>query len=176
VTIDGIAFTSRALAVNLAPVHRVFPYLATCGEELGAWADSLDDVVHQFWAEEIKLAALACAIEAMREALEREYRPGKTSAMNPGSLPDWPLGQQRPMFALLRHAGGVGVTLNDSCLMSPNKSVTGLRFANESDYENCMLCQRTDCPGRRAPYDATLWERRYELAASDTDPSITPMG
>ena len=164
VTIDGVTFASRALVVNLAAVHRVFPCLATCGVELGQWADGLDDVLHQFWAEEIKLAALACAVDAQRAALARDFSPGNTSAMNPGSLDDWPLGQQRPLFALLREADAVGVTLNESCLMTPNKSVSGLRFATESTYENCMLCPRADCPGRRALYDATLWDRHYRLA------------
>jgi hypothetical protein len=173
VMIDSVTFASRVLAVNVSPVHRVFPYLATCGAELGEWADSLGDILHQFWAEEIKLAALASAIEAMRAALERDFRPGDTSAMNPGSLSDWPLYQQRPMFALLRDAALVGVKLNDSCLMTPNKSVTGLRFSTESTYENCMLCPRADCPGRRAPYDATLWHRRYE---PDSPPEVDPLG
>ena len=34
VVIEGVAFKSRILRVNLDPVHRVFPYVATCGTEL----------------------------------------------------------------------------------------------------------------------------------------------
>jgi len=33
--IDGIKFTSRVLRANLDQVERVFPYIATCGQELG---------------------------------------------------------------------------------------------------------------------------------------------
>ncbi len=161
VTVDDISFTSRVLAVNLGEVHRVFPYMATCGPELGAWAHGLTDVVHQFWGEEIKIAALGCASQALAAALEARFDPGKTAAMNPGSLPDWPLHEQGPMFRLLAQTGSIGVTLNESYLMSPNKSVTGLRFATESNYANCQLCPRLDCPGRRAPYDAALWQERY---------------
>jgi len=36
----------------------------------------------------------------------------------------------------------------------PLKSGSGIWFPSESHYENCMLCPRTDCPNRRAPYDA----------------------
>lgn len=161
VVIDGVRFTSRLVAVNLRDVYRVFPYIATCGPELGEWAHRLTDILHQFWAEEIKVAALGCATRVVFEALEARFRPGRTGVMNPGSLPDWPLQEQRPMFDLLGAAERLGVTLNESCLMTPNKSVTGLRFPTEGRYENCQLCPREGCPGRRAPYDPTLWSARY---------------
>jgi len=161
VVIDGVRFSSRLVAVNLQNVYRVFPYLATCGPELGQWAHRLTDILHQFWAEEIKVAALACATRAFLAALEECFSPGCTAAMNPGSLADWPLQEQRPMFALLRWADRIGVTLSESCLMTPNKSVTGLRFSTEARYENCQLCPREGCPGRRAPYDPSLWAARY---------------
>jgi hypothetical protein len=166
VVVDGVTFTSRLVAVNLRDKHRVFPYLATCGAELGDWAHRLSDVLHQFWGEEIKSAALANATRALHRALEERFEPRRTAAMNPGSLPDWPLREQGPMFALLAQADRLGVTLNESFLMSPNKSVTGLRFATESRYENCQLCPRPACPGRRAPYDPHLWQRRYVQNAS----------
>jgi hypothetical protein len=164
-TIDGVPFTSHVLAVNLAQVHRVFAYIATCGAELGEWAHGLTDVLHQFWGEEIKIAALGCASQTLATALEAHFAPGKTATMNPGSLPDWPLREQGPMFRLLGQTDAIGVTLNESYLMSPNKSVTGLRFATELSYENCQLCPRSDCPGRRAPYDAALWQSRYAKEA-----------
>ncbi|MFC2035646.1 hypothetical protein ACFLUJ_05930 [Chloroflexota bacterium] len=34
VTIDGVKFTSCVLRLNLEPVERVFPHVATCGTEL----------------------------------------------------------------------------------------------------------------------------------------------
>lgn len=161
VVIDRVRFTSRLVAVNLQGVYRVFPYLATCGPELGEWAHRLTDILHQFWAEEIKVAALACASRAVLTAIEEHFRPGRTAVMNPGSLADWPIQEQRPMFALLGQAERIGVTLSESCLMTPNKSVTGLRFPMEQRYENCQLCPREGCPGRRAPYDPSLWQARY---------------
>lgn len=168
VVVDGVTFTSRLVAVNLRERYRVFPYLATCGVELGEWAHGLSDILHQFWAEEIKVAALANATQALQEALQERFQPGKTATMNPGSLPDWPLREQGPLFALLGQAQRVGVTLNESFLMTPNKSVSGLRFSSASDYENCQLCPRPDCPGRRAPYDPTLWQRQYAAQGAES--------
>ncbi len=36
VVVDGITLTSRVLRVNLGDVHRVFPFVVTCGTELEA--------------------------------------------------------------------------------------------------------------------------------------------
>jgi len=162
VRMDGVTFCSRVLCVNLESAHRVFAYVATCGTELDAWSRQVSDVLWQFWAEAIKETALRRALQALREDQDRRYRPGKTSTMSPGSLADWPIQQQRPLFALLGDAEeAIGVRLTDSMLMVPNKSASGLRFATEGDFASCMLCPREGCPGRRAEYDPTLYERRY---------------
>lgn len=162
VTIEGIRFTSRVLSVNLQKAHRVFAYMATCGTELDDWSHGKSDPLQQFWAEAIKESALRAAIKAMNEDLENRYKPGKTSTMNPGSLLDWPLKQQRPLFALLGDPQtAIGVRLTQSFLMVPNKSVSGIRFPTEESFESCLLCPAVDCPGRRAPYDPDLYDRKY---------------
>jgi hypothetical protein len=162
VRIDEVTFSSRVLAVNLKDTHRVFLYMATCGVELNDWAHGLKDMVHQWWAEEIKVRALRAAVSALNGHIDQAYAPGKTSVMNPGSLADWPLTQQRPFFSLMDEAAGaLRVTLSDSCLMTPNKSVTGIRFPLEGRFESCQLCPMPDCPGRRAPHEPDLFARRY---------------
>jgi hypothetical protein len=162
VVVDGVTFKSRVLVVNLAPVHRVFPYVATCGVELERWASSIDDLLQNYWADTISEMALRSATEALHEHLDERYRPGKTSVMNPGSLPDWPLREQRPLFALLGDPErDIGVQLLDSLLMTPTKSVSGIRFPTEESFASCQLCPRENCPSRRAPYDATLYDEKY---------------
>ncbi len=87
--------------------------------------------------------------------------------MNPGSLPDWPLPQQLPLFQLLGDVEGlIGVHLKESFLMVPTKTVSGIFFPTETRFESCQLCPREDCPGRRAPYDAALFQSRYGQSAS----------
>ena len=82
--------------------------------------------------------------------------------MNPGSLPDWPLHEQRPLFTLLGDpASAIGVELLDSYLMKPVKSTSGLLFPAEDGFYNCQLCPMEDCPGRRVPYDSGLRDRMY---------------
>jgi hypothetical protein len=162
VVIGGTTFTSRILRVNLERSHRAFLYVATCGAELETWARSLTDLLQRYWAEAIQEAALREAIRALQRDLVQRYRPGKTSAMAPGSLGEWPLSEQRALFAALGDVkSAIGVDLSDSLLMIPAKSVSGIRFPTAESFESCQLCPRADCPGRRAPYDETLYDRRY---------------
>ncbi len=169
IIIDDVTFKSRVLRVNVGKARRVFLYLATCGVELDAWANSLDDMLHHYWAEEIKIQALRAATDALYTRIQKDYQPGQTTIMNPGSLADWPLGQQRPFFQLMGDAATqLEITLSDSCLMTPNKSVSGIRFPTETGFESCQLCPMPDCPGRRAPYDADLYAHHYALAGDAT--------
>ncbi len=163
VVIGGVQFASRVLRVNLATAHRVFAYAATCGTELDDWARPMSDPLEQYWADAIKAAALGAAIAAVNRHVDERYHPGPSSHMNPGSLSDWPMEQQRPLFSLLGDApAAVGVRLTDSFLMIPNKSVSGIRFETATNFESCHLCPREVCPGRRAPRDPTLFERKYQ--------------
>ena len=176
VVIDGTTLTSRVLRVNLALAHRVFPYVVTCGVELEDWSRSVDDALYRFWADTIKELALFSAVEALTEHLAARYRLGRTSTMSPGALEDWPIQEQRALFAILGDTRGtIGVELSESLLMIPTKSVSGIRFPTEESFESCQLCPRENCPGRRAPYDETLYERKYRMnhAARNTDPFHT---
>lgn len=162
VVVDGVALRSRVLSVNLENVHRVFPFVVTCGAEVDAWAKGLTDMLEQFWADALMESVLHAAFQAVSDDIARRHIPGRTGVMNPGSLKDWPIEQQRELFTLIGDVRGqIGVELTDSFLMVPVKSVSGLRFPTETSYENCSLCPRDPCPGRRAPYDPDLYERQY---------------
>ena len=162
VIIGGVELRSRVLRVNLSAAQRVFVYVATCGPELDEWAHAKDDPLERYLAEAIKEAALGTAIRALNRDIQQRYRPGPTAAMAPGSLADWPIQQQRPLFAILGDVPGrIGVQLSPSYVMIPNKSVSGIRFPRQESFESCMLCPRPDCPNRRAPYDPGLYARRY---------------
>jgi len=163
VSVAGAAFHSRVLAVNLRKVHRVFPFVATCGAELETWSRSLGGGLERFCAEELKGAALGSAVLAVVAHIQAHHCPGPISMMNPGSLEDWPVSEQKPLFELL--GGGVetglGVTLLENHFMEPGMTASGIWFPAEERFENCMLCPREACPGRRAPHDPDLYDRRY---------------
>jgi hypothetical protein len=162
VVIDGITFNSRVLRVNLENAHRVFPFVATCGTELYEWMNRQDDILLRYFADTIGEMALRTASAALKKHLIERYRLGRTATMSPGSLPDWPLQAQQPLFALLGDTEeAIGVRLTDSLWMIPSKSVSGMRFPIEQTFESCQLCPRERCPSRIAPYDEELYDKRY---------------
>ena len=162
VVVDGFRFTSRVLRINLDKTYRVFAYVATCGRELEDWAEAIDDPLRRYWVDKIMEMALRTATAFLDAHIDDNYQPGQTSVMNPGSFKDWPLSEQKVLFALLGNPKNlIGVELRDSCLMVPIKSVSGIRFPSDTDYHNCRLCARSNCPGRRVPYDRELHEKKY---------------
>lgn len=63
---------------------------------------------------------------------------------------DFPLTAQKEMFALLNPSKHIGVTLTESFLMSPTKSVTaafGIKDGGEIEkvQKNCAVCGKEDC-------------------------------
>jgi hypothetical protein len=167
VVIEGVEFTSRVLRVNLDAAERVFPSVTTCGTELEEWSGAIRDPLAGFWADSIKRLALRAAGAAVARHLDEHVRPGPTSSMAPGSLEDWPLEQQGPLFRMLGDVEAtIGVRLSDSFLMVPTKSVSSIRFPTEVRFESCQLCPRESCPSRRAPYDPGLFDERYAPRAA----------
>lgn len=163
VLIDDIKFQSRVLSVNLENTHRVFPYVATCGMELQNWAGTIDDMLERYWVDMICQAALECAIKELYNDIEKRYNPGKVTSMNPGSLEDWPIGEQKKLFKLLGSVDeSIGVKLTGTFLMMPVKSVSGMLFSIQWGFESCQLCPRQGCPNRRAEYDRDLYNNRYK--------------
>lgn len=170
VIVDGVKLKSRVLRVNLEKAQRVFPYLVTCGMELEDWANRMEDVLRRYWAETIKEMAMRHAHTVMEEHLADHYRPGKLARMSPGSLADWPIQEQLPLFRIMDHAEKrIGVRLTESLLMVPTKSISGIRFPTEESFESCLLCPREGCPNRRGPYDPGLYNRKYAKTPRGTE-------
>ncbi len=174
VIIDGVVFTSRVLRTNLGQLHRSFPFIATCGRELDAWAHSHSDMLMRFYADTIQESAMRGAIKHLKAHLLSLYlpeisnQPGglQLSEMNPGSLEDWPIDEQKVLFTLLGNVDRtIGVTLTESMLMKPIKSVSGIYFTSQESYANCQLCPRCSCSSRTMAYDPTLYESKYGRGA-----------
>jgi hypothetical protein len=139
------------------------------------WADSQPDMLDRFYADGINQAVLASASGSLIAHLNATYSLAQSAVMNPGSLGDWPIGQQRPLFELIGDTlGAIGVELLPSYLMTPTKSVSGILYPTEETFASCQLCPRENCPNRRAPYDPELFDRKYRLAAAQ--PELVPAG
>lgn len=157
VVIDGVCFASKVLRKNLDQVERVFPYVMTIGRGLEEMLRECADILEQYYLDVIGTVALSGIRQHLIDHLRSRYGLGKMSFMNPGSLEDWPLGQQRPLFGLLgKGPADLGVSLTDTFLMLPKKSVSGICFPTEISFFSCQLCPRERCDSRKAAYSDKL--------------------
>ena len=163
IVLDGKEFTSGVLAVNLKNVERVFPFVVTCGRELDEIMISAGDMLVSYYLDAVKEILLEKAFDHLKEFIKEKYKTGKLSNMSPGSLEDWPIQEQTVLFSLLGNVKEkIGVELTDSLLMVPVKSVSGIHFSTETNFESCRLCPRPKCRARRAPFDKNLADK-YNL-------------
>ncbi len=157
VEIDGITFTGKILN-RLHKVHRVFPYIATCGIGLEDIDPSTRDFLVPYWIDILKSKALRIAQLQLETYLTENYHLHRINSLNPGSgnVDIWPIEEMPKVFTLLHGGKAVGVKLTDSCLMIPNKTISGLFFAQDRIYESCTYCTRKNCPDRRTPFEQKL--------------------
>ena len=167
VVIDGVAFASRVLRRNLDGIGRVFPFVVTIGQAFDEAIDSTGDMLEKYLLDEIGTMALREARSRIEHHLRSTFALDKISCMAPGSLEDWPIEQQEPLFDLLSGVeSAIGVTLTSSCLMLPRKSVSGIYFPSEVTFLSCQLCPRERCEGRKARYDENK-ARQYGISAQE---------
>lgn len=157
VIIDGQRFKSRVLHKNLEEVGRVFPAVVTIGGRLEETARRSNDLLTQYYLDAIGNLILAEARSQVIRRLCRQFGLETLSWMSPGSLEDWPIDAQRPLFALLGEGpAAIGVQLTESLLMLPGKTVSGIFFPSASTFFSCRLCPRERCEGRKARYDEAV--------------------
>jgi hypothetical protein len=138
-------------------------YVATVGEPIGTRIRELfrEQELPEAWMLDAVASTAADRLadrlaRRLEDALAREGRPeARVLPYSPGYC-GWPTRGQAPLFAALRPAE-IGVTLNDSCLMSPLKSVSGVLVAGlpdvhriRPDFPFCHECRTRECGPRMA--------------------------
>ena len=168
VDIDSVLFKSKVLSKNLRDQDTVYPFIATAGKELDELPIPPRDMMRQFSLDVIKTVILVSAVDYLADYLKEKYKIPQAALMNPGEIEDWPISQQRPLFALFGGAEKqIGVSLSSGGVMKPIKSRSGILFPNETGFLSCRLCTQLKCPGRRAAYDPEL-VKEYLGTPADT--------
>jgi len=157
ITIDGTCLKSRVLRKNLHTVERIFPYVVTIGNRLEEKARACNDLLKKYYLDIIGNVALTDVRKYLKDQLRARYALDGMSYMSPGSLKDWAIEEQRPLFSILGDVeASIGVRLNENLVMIPNKSLSGIYFPTKILFYSCQLCPRKDCPGRKDSYDEKL--------------------
>jgi len=144
------------LAQHLRGCEKAVVFAATVGLELdrliaryGRLSPAKGLMLQAFGAERIEaLCDAFCADLAAEYATQGLHTRPRFS---PG-YGDLPLEYQREIFHALQCGKHIGLYLNDSCLMSPVKSVTAIvgLCREDSDHEKgCAVCAKKDCSFRR---------------------------
>lgn len=147
---------SAALAKNLAHCREAVVFAATVGV-------GIDRLIAKYSRISPAKALLLDAIGAERiESLCDAFNDDiKTAALceNMFTVPrfspgygDFPLDRQADIFRVLDCPRKIGLTLNESLLMSPSKSVTaviGISDKCKTAKSGCAECTKTDCEYRR---------------------------
>jgi len=164
VTIDGRSLKSRVLRKNLNNVERIFPYVVTIGNRLEEKTRACTDLLKKYYLDTIGNVALNSTQKYLKDQFRSRYALNGMSCMSPGSLKDWAIEEQRSLFSILGDVkSAIGVGLNETLVMIPNKSLSGIYFPTEIPFYSCQLCHRENCPTRKAPYDEKL-AREYGIA------------
>ena len=156
--VASLHLRSRSLQRNLAGCGEVFLFAAT----LGIAVDTLIKraVLMDTARGAVMQAAAAAAIEAFCDEENDRLRQEAAAEglfLRPRFSPgygDLSLDCQRDFLNLLKAQKNIGLTVTDSGLMIPVKSVTaiiGISSENTScRLQGCEECYKTDCPFRRS--------------------------
>lgn len=148
--------SSKALSKNLENCDMVVAFAATVGIE----ADRLI-AKYNVLSPAKALAFQAIGAERIESLCDLIYREisEKYKCVKPRFSPgygDFPLEVQREIFAALDCPKKIGVTLNESLLMSPSKSVTAIIGVindgcgkTDAEKSGCTGCGKIDCAFRR---------------------------
>lgn len=163
VRIDGGYLKSRVLRRSLDHAERIFPFVLTIGGALDKEQRACTDILEQYYLDSIGNAALESVRDYLEDCLRSRYALTTISSLSPGSLDDWSIENQRPLFSILGDVqGAIGVSLEKSLVMNPAKSISGIYFPTEIPFYACQLCRRERCPSRKAEFNEQL-AREYGI-------------
>ncbi|MBQ3031188.1 MAG: Vitamin B12 dependent methionine synthase activation subunit [Anaerotignum sp.] len=142
---------SRALMKNLEGCEDVIVFAATIGLEIDR---SIRRYTNLSPAKALFFQAIGAErIESLCDAFCEELK-GEGLLLRPRFSPgygDLPLELQKDIFRVLDCPRKIGLSLNESLLMSPSKSVTAIIGIGrgETEAENkCSACEKSDCAYR----------------------------
>ncbi len=154
---DTVLDTGRIIAGQMRGSSRFVLLVVTVGSGWTRWLDEVhkrDDVLQNYIADCIGSQIVESAADYMEAVLQLELDSvglHRTNRFSPGYC-GWNVSQQPALFGLFPDRNPCGVTLTDSCLMMPIKSVSGI-IGIGADVRylpyTCNICTMKMCLRRR---------------------------
>jgi len=158
--------------LHIPEIGRLWGSLETVGVGICTVGTAIEARVRELWdRRELPLAVMldsvgSAAVESLAEyandLLCQAAIPAGlkvTNRVSPGYA-GWDTVEQAALFRVC-HGGPIGVTLNDSCVMTPGKSISflvgvGPEARVDHYFTQCRRCWMPDCAYRRAPAAVTV--------------------
>jgi len=147
--------TGKIIANYLLHTSEVAVFVATAGTAFDEYLHSIKssgDIYTEFLADAVGSEIAEATVRAVSNTLERwavEQQLHITLSYSPGYC-GWHVRQQPLLFSLLPD-NPCGVQLNDSCLMSPVKSVSGIiGLSRRPDVQVPYICGLETCYKRKS--------------------------
>ncbi|MBD3347183.1 MAG: methionine synthase [Chitinivibrionales bacterium] len=148
--------TGRRIAGELKESETICLFLVSIGAELESLSkkylkgdDPLKGYIIDVLASEITESAADLFVEMLQKSIAETGR-NMTNRFSPGYC-GWSVAEQKKLFSFFPE-NSCGITLSDSCLMHPIKSVSGIiglgKDIKKMPYP-CDLCEMKDCIKRK---------------------------
>lgn len=157
VRVSGVLLdTGNIITARLKRAKGIAAFIVTAGRAFQDWYDTVSgggDVMAAYLADAIGSEVAERACDWVHRRIEQEAAGQGMVATNrysPGYC-NWPVSDQHLLFSMMP-AAECGVTLNESALMWPVKSVSGIiGFGKDvvREHYDCEICSREDCLRRR---------------------------
>jgi len=158
---NGTLFYSPKLARTVQAADALCCFVATIGSQLEVEVQRCmanNHYADAFILDTLGSMSVEALVDRFHTARERQFKSqgqGVTLRFSPGYC-DWHLTDQIPLFSLFKKAVPAGVRLTETCLMSPQKSISGVfgilpRDIGQSvaNYNPCKSCGQPRCRARR---------------------------
>ena len=157
---DGTVFKSPKLTRAVSGSDRLICFITTLGKGIDSEISRMmrqTSLSEAYVLDALGSVAVESVAERFHRYMETRYRENSkavTLRFSPGYC-DWPIIEQKKLVRLF-DSDGIGVQLQDSCLMQPRKSISAV-FGVYPVYENpppppynpCLDCSKIDCSARR---------------------------
>jgi len=163
---NGVCLQSRKMARALSGADRLVCFVATVGEAVDRMIEAAmaeGDIANSYVMDAMGSGAVEYTADTFQHDLVDNIAIGQYEAglrFSPGYC-DWPMAEQEKIFALL-DCREIGVTLSETALMTPRKSVSAVFGLHDRTADRprktenpCSYCGKKNCIARRTNASTT---------------------